>query len=274
MYWRKRSVLAYLDLIFRLSWHPFFIVWANSCLSHWSWSEPTISSKTKTQGSKRHSSTWLIWLVLFVLGFTCLGLAANLLCVDRLEIMINAAALAFVVGGSFGVKRMVDNGYSGNQLRQRQRHWSGIVVTAQTSPKYQYRYSQWDADEYILFNHSATTAGFLLLAFSRGRWSENNISMDVGTVLLVYLPLLHFGLVWISLLTGKKLMFWLYGTGCQLEFQYSVYTGSDGLSLMLGVITGVGFLIHMHLDMRGEEGYSLLCLYQLIYRAWSFSTGW
>lgn len=43
----------------------------------------------------------------------------------------------------------------------------------------------------------------------------------------------------------------------------------DGLSLtMLSVVTGVGFLIHMYASwyMRGEEGYSLLRLYQPVYR--------
>ncbi len=40
--------------------------------------------------------------VLFILGFTCLVIRRNLLfMLIGLEVMINAAALAFVVGGSF-----------------------------------------------------------------------------------------------------------------------------------------------------------------------------
>ena len=40
--------------------------------------------------------------VLFILGFTCLVIRRNLLfMLIGLEVMINAAALAFVVGGSY-----------------------------------------------------------------------------------------------------------------------------------------------------------------------------
>lgn len=44
----------------------------------------------------------ILVMVLFVLGFTCLVLRRNLLfMLIGLEIMINSAALAFVVGGSY-----------------------------------------------------------------------------------------------------------------------------------------------------------------------------
>lgn len=44
----------------------------------------------------------ILAVVLFILGFTCLVIRRNLLfMLIGLEVMINAAALAFVVGGSY-----------------------------------------------------------------------------------------------------------------------------------------------------------------------------
>lgn len=80
--------------------------------------------------------------VLFVLGFTCLVLRRNLLfMLIGLEIMINSAALAFVVGGSYW-------GQTDGQIMYilaislaaaEGKYWLGIVITtSSSSPKPQY----------------------------------------------------------------------------------------------------------------------------------------
>lgn len=108
--------------------------------------------------------------------------------------------------------------------------------------------------------------GFLLLAFSRGRWSEN-VSALIGV-----------GSVGLSALTSAWII-WQFnaappagGAHVQHLWQWFAVDGFnpgftlylDGLSLtMLGVVTGVGFLIHLFASwyMRGEEGYSRFFAY-------------
>ncbi|MBF7731509.1 NADH-quinone oxidoreductase subunit L [Pseudomonas sp. N040] len=114
--------------------------------------------------------------------------------------------------------------------------------------------------------------GFLLLAFSRGRWSEN-LSALVGV-----------GSVGLSALTGAWII-WQFnvappenGVFVQHLWQWLAVEGFtpsftlylDGLSLtMLGVVTGVGFLIHLFASwyMRGEEGYSRFFAYTNLFIA-------
>ena len=114
--------------------------------------------------------------------------------------------------------------------------------------------------------------GFLLLAFSRGRWSENTSALiGVGSVVL-------------SALVSAWIIF-QYSTGAlpdgayiQVLWQWMAvgnFTPSltlylDGLSLtMLGVVTGVGFLIHLFASwyMRGEAGYSRFFAYTNLFVA-------
>lgn len=114
--------------------------------------------------------------------------------------------------------------------------------------------------------------GFLLLAFSRGRWSENTSAL-VGV-----------GSVGLSALVSAWIIF-QYSTGAlpdgayiQVLWQWMAvgnFTPSltlylDGLSLtMLGVVTGVGFLIHLFASwyMRGEADYSRFFAYTNLFVA-------
>ncbi|MBV7562658.1 NADH-quinone oxidoreductase subunit L [Pseudomonas sp. sia0905] len=108
--------------------------------------------------------------------------------------------------------------------------------------------------------------GWFILAFSRGRLSEGAAAV-VGV-----------GSVGLSALTTAWIM-WQFnvappadGVYTQTLWQWMSVDGLapsftlylDGLSLtMLGVVTGVGFLIHMFASwyMRGEEGYSRFLSY-------------
>ena len=108
--------------------------------------------------------------------------------------------------------------------------------------------------------------GYLILAFSRGRISENlAATVGVGAVALAALTS-----AWIALqfvvtppeggVYTQHLWQWLDVAGLQA----SVGLHLDGLSLtMLCVVTGVGFLIHLFASwyMRGEYGYSRFFAY-------------
>lgn len=108
--------------------------------------------------------------------------------------------------------------------------------------------------------------GWFLLAFSRGRFSENlSALIGVGSVGLSALTA-----GWVILqfnlnppengLFTQVLWQWMNVAGFAPSF--TLYL--DGLSLtMLGVVTGVGFLIHLFASwyMRGEEGYSRFFAY-------------
>ena len=108
--------------------------------------------------------------------------------------------------------------------------------------------------------------GYVLLAFSRGRFSEK-LSALIGV-----------GSVGLSALTSAWIIYQFNvappagGAYSQLLWQWMAVDGFtpnftlyvDGLSLtMLGVVTGVGFLIHLFASwyMRGEAGYSRFFAY-------------
>lgn len=114
--------------------------------------------------------------------------------------------------------------------------------------------------------------GWLLLAFSRGRFSENLAAL-IGV-----------GSVGLSALSAAWVIFQFNvappesGVYTQLLWQWMDVAGFapsftlylDGLSVtMLGVVTGVGFLIHLFASwyMRGEEGYSRFFAYTNLFIA-------
>ena len=114
--------------------------------------------------------------------------------------------------------------------------------------------------------------GFCVLAFSRGRLSENLTALiGVGSVGLAALTGLLVG--WQFFTTApvdgayvQTLWQWLAVDG----FTPSVSLRLDGLSLtMLGVVSGVGFFIHLFASwyMRGEEGYSRFFAYMNLFVA-------
>ncbi|EAP8962608.1 NADH-quinone oxidoreductase subunit L [Salmonella enterica] len=112
--------------------------------------------------------------------------------------------------------------------------------------------------------------GFVLLAFSRGRWSENlSATIGVGSVGLAALVTAFVGMDFFA--NGKQafsqpLWTWMSVGNFNIGFNLVL----DGLSLtMLSVVTGVGFLIHMFASwyMRGEEGYSRFFAYTNLFIA-------
>ncbi|SFT92334.1 NADH-quinone oxidoreductase subunit L [Pseudomonas marincola] len=114
--------------------------------------------------------------------------------------------------------------------------------------------------------------GWLLLSFSRGRISENLAALiGVGSVGLSALTA-----AWVILqfninppadgVFTQVLWQWMDVDGFAPSF--TLYL--DGLSVtMLGVVTGVGFLIHLFASwyMRGEEGYSRFFSYTNLFIA-------
>ncbi|NQD92131.1 NADH-quinone oxidoreductase subunit L [Pseudomonas sp. CrR25] len=114
--------------------------------------------------------------------------------------------------------------------------------------------------------------GFCVLAFARGRLAENPTALiGVGSVGLAALVALLAG--WQFFATPpvagvhvQTLWHWLAVD----RFDASVALHLDGLSLtMLGVVAGVGFLIHLFASwyMRGEEGYSRFFAYMNLFVA-------
>ncbi|HYQ38305.1 MAG TPA: NADH-quinone oxidoreductase subunit L [Pseudomonas sp.] len=114
--------------------------------------------------------------------------------------------------------------------------------------------------------------GWLVLAFSRGRFSENlSALIGVGSVGLAAL-----NAAWVIFqfnvappeggVYTQTLWQWMNVAGFAPNF--TLYL--DGLSVtMLGVVTGVGFLIHLFASwyMRGEEGYSRFFAYTNLFIA-------
>jgi NADH-quinone oxidoreductase subunit L len=108
--------------------------------------------------------------------------------------------------------------------------------------------------------------GWLLLAFSRGRLSENTSALiGVGSIGLAAASA---GWVIAAFLGNPpaggaySLTLWQWMSVEGLAPSFTLYL--DGLSVtMLGVVTGVGFLIHLFASwyMRGEEGYSRFFAY-------------
>ncbi|KAB8312228.1 NADH-quinone oxidoreductase subunit L [Erwinia endophytica] len=112
--------------------------------------------------------------------------------------------------------------------------------------------------------------GFVLLAFSRGRWSENvSASVGMGSVGLAALVTIYVGIDFFH--HGQAVFNQALWTWMQVgHFNIKVSLSLDGLSLtMLSVVTGVGFFIHMFASwyMRGEEGYSRFFAYTNLFIA-------
>mgnify|MGYP005980528205 CR=1 FL=1 len=112
--------------------------------------------------------------------------------------------------------------------------------------------------------------GYLLLAFSRGRWSENLAAVvGVGSVGLAALVTAYAGMEFME--NGRQafsLPLWTWMSVGNFHIDFTLVL--DGLSLtMLSVVTGVGFLIHMFASwyMRGEEGYSRFFAYTNLFIA-------
>ncbi len=112
--------------------------------------------------------------------------------------------------------------------------------------------------------------GYLLLAFSRGRWSENlSAVVGVGSVGLAALVTAYAGMEFME--NGRQafsLPLWTWMSVGNFHIDFTLVL--DGLSLtMLSVVTGVGFLIHMFASwyMRGEEGYSRFFAYTNLFIA-------
>lgn len=109
--------------------------------------------------------------------------------------------------------------------------------------------------------------GFLLLAFSRSRWSENlAATVGVGSVGLAALTTVWVALDFFGARGDGAVVFTLtlWHWMAVGDFQIPITLSLDGLSLtMLSVVTGVGFFIHLYASwyMRGEEGYSRLFAY-------------
>ncbi|WP_063912673.1 NADH-quinone oxidoreductase subunit L [Pseudomonas sp. p21] len=114
--------------------------------------------------------------------------------------------------------------------------------------------------------------GFLLLSFSRGRFSENlSALIGVGSVGLSAAVAAY--VIWQFNVAPPE-----GGAYSQLLWQWMSVDGFapnftlylDGLSVtMLGVVTGVGFLIHLFASwyMRGEAGYSRFFAYTNLFIA-------
>lgn len=115
--------------------------------------------------------------------------------------------------------------------------------------------------------------GFVLLAFSRGRWSENtSATVGVGSIGLAALVTAYVGVDFLSQkATGVQVFDQNLWNWMQVgDFNIAATLTLDGLSLtMLSVVTGVGFLIHMFASwyMRGEEGYSRFFAYTNLFIA-------
>lgn len=113
--------------------------------------------------------------------------------------------------------------------------------------------------------------GYLLLAFSAGRWSENTSALiGVGSVGLSALLTAYIGYDFLALHPQNTYTqpLWTWMAVGDLQVNLSLYL--DGLSLtMLSVVTGVGFFIHLFASwyMRGEEGYSRFFAYTNLFIA-------
>jgi NADH-quinone oxidoreductase subunit L len=114
--------------------------------------------------------------------------------------------------------------------------------------------------------------GYVLLALSRGRWSENvAATVGVGSVALSFVVAANILLsLWqqsaLQEVRVEALWTWLSIGG----FSPTIALRLDGLSLtLLGVVSGVGFLIHLFASwyMRGQEGYSRFFAYMNLFVA-------
>src|SRR5450830_1559096 len=114
--------------------------------------------------------------------------------------------------------------------------------------------------------------GFLLLSFSRGRWSENlSALIRVGSIGLSAIVTAY--VIWQFNVAPPEgghytLVLWQWMSVEGFKPNFALYI--DGLSItMLGVVVGVGFLIHLFASwyMRGEAGYSRFFAYTNLFIA-------
>lgn len=111
--------------------------------------------------------------------------------------------------------------------------------------------------------------GYLVLAFSRGRISETGAAViGVGSIGLSALASVWVGSEFLREQTAfvQLLWHWLRAGSFAPDFSLRL----DGLSLtLLGVVTGVGFLIHLFASwyMRGDDGYSRFFAYMNLFVA-------
>ena len=114
--------------------------------------------------------------------------------------------------------------------------------------------------------------GFLILAFGRGKIPENLAAViGVGSVGLSALVTAIAGVQFLQHPPAgdayvQPLWTWMQVGGFAPQFALRL----DGLSLtMMGVITGVGFLIHLFASwyMRGDEGYGRFFSYMNLFIA-------
>ncbi len=114
--------------------------------------------------------------------------------------------------------------------------------------------------------------GYVILAFSRGRLSENAAAaVGVGSIGMSALTALNAGLQFFAQPVAgtpftQHLWTWLNVDGFAPAFSLHL----DGLSLtLLGVVTGVGFFIHLFASwyMRGEDGYQRFFSYMNLFVA-------
>lgn len=114
--------------------------------------------------------------------------------------------------------------------------------------------------------------GFLLLSFSRGKLSEN-LSALIGVGSVGLSAAMSAFIIWqfnVAPPEGGRYVqvLWQWMSVDGFAPNFALYL--DGLSVtMLGVVTGVGFLIHLFASwyMRGEEGYSRFFSYTNLFIA-------
>lgn len=113
--------------------------------------------------------------------------------------------------------------------------------------------------------------GYFLLAFTRGRLSINTAaSIGVGSIGLAFLSAIYVSVQFLAQPQGfaHEQLLWTWMAAGDFTSEFSLYF--DGLALtMTGVITGVGFLIHLFASwyMRHEdpEGYSRFFAYMNLF---------
>ena len=110
-----------------------------------------------------------------------------------------------------------------------------------------------------------------VLMFSAGRWSEQRATLiGVGSIGLSALTALWVGCAYLGSIPESSFVQPLWQWISVGNFQPAFRLRLDGLSLtMLGVVTGVGFLIHLFASwyMRGEEGFSRFFAYTNLFIA-------
>ena len=113
--------------------------------------------------------------------------------------------------------------------------------------------------------------GYLLLAFTHGRLSEKQAAcIGVGSLGLAFLTAIYVGCQFLAQPDGyvHSQHLWTWMAAGNFEADFTLYF--DGLALtMTGVITGVGFFIHLFASwyMRGEEGYPRFFSYMNLFVA-------